>query len=317
MTTTMRIFVSLAVLTAAACGDELTPGSLIDRERVLGVRAEVVGEPDRAWPAPGESVDLVALVEAPEQVRPLAWALAPCLAGEPVAGVPTCAAEPLTVIEGSGPEVRARIDVPAAEQLGDAWQLAVVGVICAGGQPVIAEHGHAGCDGDGAVATPVVATITLMLDQANLNPSLADGTVQLAGTVWPPAPAQPMTGCADGELLQVAIDPALPVGDQELVIGIEMADAAREIYTTLEGEPEIEVERRERLQLSHFVTAGELASQYSVVDSDAERTAAEVEWTPPELDAIPEDGLRVRFTVVARDLRGGVGWTSRELCAVR
>ncbi len=317
---TIRTALSLSLLVSLmpACSDDLTPGSLIDRERVLGARVEVIGDSQRATPAPGESIEVIFLVEGPGPVRPLAWALAPCIAGDPVGGVATCAEEPFDSIQGSGAEARISIDVPAAEQLGDAARLAVLGLICAGGSPARDQDGNPVCVGDGAVATPVALQISILRDQANHNPSLVTGALAIDGAGWPAASAQPMTGCAaSAELPQVAVDEEVPVEDQIHVITIEVSDDARETYTAIEGDPPREVEYRERLQLSHFVTAGELERQYSVIDRDAVVSMAEVEWTPPAIEEVPEDGLRVRFTLVARDLRGGVAWTARELCAVR
>jgi len=77
--------------------------------------------------------------------------------------------------------------------------------------------------------------------------------------------------------------------------------------------------RREALRLSFFTTAGELAGQFRVVESDDPSSAPEsrVTWTPPAPADVPDVGLEVHFTVVVRDLRGGIDWTTRTVCVRR
>jgi hypothetical protein len=70
---------------------------------------------------------------------------------------------------------------------------------------------------------------------------------------------------------------------------------------------------RETLQISQFTTDGELDHSYNFVEASDESAVndLEVKWDAPEV--APVDG-RVRFTFVARDLRGGVGYAARTVC---
>lgn len=67
--------------------------------------------------------------------------------------------------------------------------------------------------------------------------------------------------------------------------------------------------QRERLFVSHFVTAGELERPFSTVTIDDR--VVELEWVAPT------DERDATFYLVVRDQRGGVDWTTRSLCSER
>lgn len=86
---------------------------------------------------------------------------------------------------------------------------------------------------------------------------------------------------------------------------------ARETYARADGGV-----AREPLRLSFFASAGELPRQFAVVEAadPAETSEVTMAWTPPPVEEVPPEGLTVRIVIVARDLRGGVDFTSRTLC---
>jgi hypothetical protein len=84
----------------------------------------------------------------------------------------------------------------------------------------------------------------------------------------------------------------------------------------MQGDPPRPVALRESLQISQFSTAGKLERPFSTIDSAVgdDQSIAEVKYETPAATLIPAEGLVVRFTFVARDLRGGTDWTTRSLC---
>lgn len=105
--------------------------------------------------------------------------------------------------------------------------------------------------------------------------------------------------------------PEVVAGSADIELGMTSSTADRESYTAADG-----TLRRESLRLSFFSTAGELEGQFRVVEHDDPSDAPEsrITWTPPLVEDVPDEGLEVRFTVVVRDLRGGIDWTTRTVC---
>jgi hypothetical protein len=121
--------------------------------------------------------------------------------------------------------------------------------------------------------------------------------------------------------------PRVYVGDDEYEIFFRFDPSDREWYLRkikVNTEYELE-ERREELALSHALTTlgGSLDSFTSVVRFDVDDSEAEatVKYKPPsessQKDAkepVPTEGRLVRFYFGLRDQRGGVDFTTRELC---
>lgn len=320
----MRHF-ALIVLSLAGCGDTLDPGSLVTRSRVVGARVEVDGDPTRAWPAPGETATVRWIVANPDAAPPMAWALAVCLSTPDGLG---CAAAPFASEAGSGEVPVAHIVVPAAEALGEATALRVIGIICADGSPDLSGETPA-CAGEAPTVTIVGLTVGLAVDGVgapNRSPAIADDAVRLGDAPWvalEPSEEPALTGCASAPAAGSAALPIVHVTDEEVVVGVRARNEDREGFTTTAPDGS-SAAKRESLQFSHFTTAGELDRQFSVIDGDDPTTAPaiEVTWRPIPEDAdepatIPATGLRVRFTLVLRDGRGGVDHTTRVACLIQ
>ena len=278
------IWLAGLALAASACSEPFDPASLIDSTRVLGARVEVTGDPGRSTPAPGESATVTWLVQAPGELPPLAWSFAVCPSASTSAL--SCGGEPLMVREGIG-QPHFDLTIPPAEALAGARRLLIAGQI-------------AGTE----------ATLNLPLafeTEANQNPLLRGRPVWFAGEPW----AESMTGC---ESL-----PQVQAGTKGHVIRLETLDSDRERFTGVAGSPPMPVPTRESLQISQFATAGEMNSAYAFVESHDERSPADVQvkWDAPAPEHVPANGLQVRFTFVARDLRGGMDWTHRSLCVTK
>ncbi len=145
-------------------------------------------------------------------------------------------------------------------------------------------------------------------DEANHNPT-ADRAFTLDGQPW--AATVGDDPCAVG--------PRLSGASKDHVIGNLTDGSDREAYTALEGSPAVATQTRESLQVSQFVTAGKLKSQFSFVEATDEQpaTVVNVTWEAPQAADIPANGLAVTFTFVVRDNRGGTDWTTRALCVTQ
>ena len=127
------------------------------------------------------------------------------------------------------------------------------------------------------------------------------GVERQAANHHPRAPELSLAGRPWGEACE-------PVGAAPVEIAVATRGDDREPFIDGDG-----AAQRETLRLSFFATAGELEGQFRVVEpTDPDDKIVSMTWTPPEM---PDGGLEMRFTVVARDLRGGVAWTQRALCA--
>ncbi|HVZ35869.1 MAG TPA: hypothetical protein VG963_25755, partial [Polyangiaceae bacterium] len=143
---------------------------------------------------------------------------------------------------------------------------------------------------------------------------------------WPAradASSLPWEGCAqDPTLLQVR------AGEKEHTIRARFDPSDREAYAQQiqQNGQEILRDRRESLLLSATISTkgGKLARYESLLDDTVADAQAEISvgYTPasppnkgaaPE-DQIPENGRLVRFSFTLRDQRGGVDFTTRELC---
>jgi hypothetical protein len=145
---------------------------------------------------------------------------------------------------------------------------------------------------DGEPATALTFQLPVEHEAPNHHPRA--GALSFAGQPWEPGACPEVVAGA---------------GDVEITVATDGGD--REPYTTDEGEA-----RRESLRLSFFTTAGEMDGQYRVVEADdpADAPVSRMTWTPPSVEDTADGGLEVRFTVVVRDLRGGIDWTTRTAC---
>lgn len=295
------LLVALLVLAAfaAGCMPDFEPASLIDRVRVLGARVDVAEDPGRASPRAGETATVTWLVTAPGEMPPLSWAFM----------VAEGHAEPFALLQGQGTP-HFDVVVPADAKAG--W-LSVVGQICAGGEPVIDEATKLpACTGGDAGTTAKMEIAIQTDDQPNRHPEVAGRALWFDGAEWAAnADAADADGC--GGL------PRVTAGSKGHVLRVRTVGDDRERYLALRGDPPVPTMVREALQISQFTTAGELERVYSAVEASDGRAEADVnvKWTAPKADDVPEGGMKVGFTVVVRDGRGGLDWVTRSVCVER
>lgn len=304
----MRLALVLVALFAGGCVMDLPTGVQVERPRVLGVRVDVDGDPERAAAQPGDSLTLRWLVVGSGTERP-EWstAMAVCAAAPSNIGIPTCDGAPFAFQLPTPPtsEPSFSFEVPTDTE---ATELLVLGVLCSGGTPVFSMDDLPSCEEEEAVAERVIFSFPVARTAPNRHPSLSDEALTFDDAPWPASDAVPDSGCAGGDLLQVEArgeeDPSF--------IRLTTSPDDREVYEELVlGEtPRVE-ETREELLVSHVATAGLFTRLQSEVFDEA---PVEVPWRHPE--EIPADGLTVRFWFVARDQRGGMDWVERALCVV-
>jgi hypothetical protein len=301
-----RASLSLLLL-FGACAPSMDPASLVEKTRVIGARVEVEGAPERAMPRPGERAHVRWLVTAPAEMPPIGWTFALCTG--PSSAATGCGHEPLGVMQGHEAQPAMDITVPPAEALGDARVLVLFGRVCSNSEPMIDAAGRPACtmNGDGTTA---VLTIPLAMAAGddNHNPALAGEAMTVDGQPW-----------ALDDHADCAGLPHVMAGTVDHLLRVETAAGDRERYTEMMGDPPVPTERREALQISQFSTAGKLARTFSTVEAadPGDRPTVEVKWKAPAADQVPAAGLVVRFTFVARDLRGGADWTTRAVCVIR
>jgi hypothetical protein len=281
------------------CGDPIKDAQQIEELRVLGGRAEVEGDSDRATPAPGETASVSFLVADPGGVSPdTVWSLAVCVAVETNYGVPSCRDELIATAEQEtlGTAIPT-IDfvVPDEAALGDAESLAVLGVICDGGTASAEAFGEAGC-GAGQVTQRVSMEVFVGGgDAENHNPDLADSALFVDDELWESA-----LDCSMAEARSVSAD------GKEHRVTLELTEAARELQTRTLDDVSVE-----SLQISHFATGGFLERRFSNVAPETSDFSQELTWSAPKE---ARQGDEVSFFFVVRDQRGGISWLTRTLC---
>lgn len=304
---TKLIPLSLAMLGLPACAS-FDPGSLITDDRVLGVQVQVDGDPQRSAPRPGETAKISLLLAGVDGAPAVSWALVVCLpSGAPGA---SCQGEPLAVASGTGATPTLALTVPGDAELGTASTLQVGGIVCQRGEPELTSDG-ARCTGDGADGTTLIYQLALARapdgSDDNRAPELADTALRFDEQPWT-ATSVAAEGCVDQGL------PTFRADEKEHDIDIELGANARELTSSPGAEAAYE-----ELQLSHFVTAGELSRQFSFVEpSDPSvRPKVRVKWTAPKAKKLIGDSLTATMTLIVRDLRGGIARTERVFCIVR
>jgi hypothetical protein len=292
-----KLIIVLALATAG-CTSTFDAATLIARDRVLGAKVTVDVDPTRAWPAPGEAATVTWLTASPGDSPPFSWVLAACPAATST-GFPSCAGPVFAHSEARGPVPVLKLAIPADVAT---RSVVVLGAICASGTPVVDPATFTATCDDGSLADRVSQHIFLAGDGAtNHHPDLVNAPIELAGVAWA---ASDQPGCARL--------PVVAAGSDDVRVGVAFAASARELFAV----PDDPAPWREELQLSPFATAGELKQQYAYVEADDDRTVSPVvvEWTPPSAAEVPADGLRVTFSFVVRDLRGGLDGATRALC---
>ena len=304
--------VLVAALLLGGCGPTFDPASLIKTTRVVGVRVEVDGAPDRAMPKPGETASVTWLLTSPQATPPVSWVFALCAPGTEGGKTSlSCESTPVALFQGTQNPPRVSITIPAADALGTATSLLLYGELCAGpdSTPTFdAESGIPRCTGGGAGTSASVLISLQRGADTNHNPT-AERAFTFDGQPWAPRVAGD-DPCVSG--------PRVSAASKDHIIGNLIEGTDRESYSALAGDPPVATPTRENLQISQFTTAGELKSQFSFVEAADEnpQTTVTVKWNAPKAADVPATGLAVTFTFVVRDNRGGVDLTTRAACVV-
>jgi hypothetical protein len=317
ITVTLIIAGIVAVL-AAGCSNDLPVASVLERTRVLGARVEIASDPGRAEVVPGEAATVAWIVAGPSAPASLDWAFALC-AGSASGGDCADAAQPIAT--GSGTPVTAAFTTPDAATLGSDQLPLMVGAVCADGTLGFDPSGQlATCTGAGASGTTVNFVVPVTPDGAtpNRHPVLSNDVIQLGGADWDPATAMAATaGDACDASTGLPVVGATPAGQDAVKQEIRIVSDGDDRETYTPGDRTTPV--LEDLQISNFTTAGKFDSSYAAIFATDTRPDADttVKWAPPAAaDLRGAGGQVVVFYFVVRDLRGGLDWTSRALCAV-
>ena len=294
----MTKLISIFMLAATACTSTLDPATLITRDRVLGAKVTVDVDPQRAWPAPGEAATVTWIMASPDAAPEVSWIFAACPAATSE-GFPICAGPVFAQSQSSGAVPVLQLAIPADIA---SPSVVVLGAICPSGTPVVDEATFtASCD-DGSLPDVVSQHIVIANGGApNHHPDIVDAPFTVAGTTWDASDAPDCDGL-----------PEVAAGSEKVRLGLAFDAASRESFAVADDP----APWREELQLSPFATAGDLVERYAYVEADDPREISPVvvEWTAPSADEVPAEGLRVTFSFVVRDLRGGLDATTRALC---
>ena len=311
----------------AACGPGFDPASFIERPRLVGAEVRVEGAPGRATPLPGDEVTLEPWLLQPEVPSPVRASYVVCAATDVRRGAAGCRAMPLAFVPATPPSESlppVAFTVPSEAELAGASQLLVLVASCdRSALPSLdASTFLPTCDDPMARAELTTLQIPLAFDAmlANHHPTLLDEAFTVDAGSWSPRTESPPASCAlaepDETLPRVVIpsDAAPPDAMEPFAVTLTFTtdEDDRETYGSAASP------LRESLQISHYVTHGQMERSFSAVDamSDPSMPVA-IDWIPPAFVDVPEAGAVVRFTWIARDLRGGFARADRALCLVR
>lgn len=283
-------------LLALGCDEPLSSVELIDKTRVVAARVEVAGDPTRAAPLPGESVEVRMILLAPELAPAFAFAMRSCVATETRLDDTRCSSEALATSASLDPV--AGPPLLAFEAPADATgkeRLAVFASVCPSGESLPAEDALRCGDGSEILR----ATVDFSMDDGthpNSNPAFS--AVLLDGTPLPPESAT-TTDC-------VALT-TVPRGSKH-TLRVELDELSRDPLPAETGADTT----RESLLVSYFIDQGDLDHALSSIPSVQAVAAASTVWTAPgSAGDVPR---LARFVVVARDGRGGSDIVERRVC---
>jgi len=307
---------AFCALLLQACGEPLVAPELIVNTRVLGARVESATDPTRAWPAPAEGATVRWLLANPDGAPKVGWAFSLCTAKPVSRGLPLCEGSPFAhrMSEGTSTDApQFEFAVPDLQSLGGATEVVVRAAFCTSGTPAFSKDGvdFASTRCPNATNEPLLATTEIPLwltDATNHVPTFDAVSFGFDGAPW--------TGITDAE--EQSVDciagersiPTVPADgtthDLALAIPTELSESLPS-----SSAPGLD---RETLQLSHYVTGGDLERAFSSVSLDAPSAKVAVAWTAPiQVDA---GGRLLRFYFILRDGRGGTAWAKRTLCVV-
>lgn len=281
-------------LALPGCEPPLKSVELVAEPRVLGARVEVMDDPGRAAPAPGERATVRFLVASPELSQSLGFGLAACPSVHHDGARADCADAPFAELSSpNGVQAEASLDFEVPAELDPDGRLAVLGVVCPDGSP---NEDGSGCEG-------AVPGLRLQLelelshpDNVNQNPELQPDSLGFDDDAWPAV--APVSGDCAGQGF-VEVDPATTH-----TIQVQLDEEDRDALP----HPDKLDPARESLQLSHFATDGDLGRAFESVAWDSEELGRSTTWKAPDATGL------VRFWIVLRDFRGGGAWVERAVC---
>jgi hypothetical protein len=286
----------LGGLLSLGCDEALSSVELIDKTRIVAARVEVAGDPTRAAPLPGESVEVRLLVLSPEPDPALAFAMRSCVATETRRNDTRCSSDTLAASSSLDPvtaQPLLRFEAPSGGT-GDE-RLAVFASVCPAGASLPSAEARRCSDGSEILS----ATVDFSMDDGlhpNSNPVFTD--VLLDGTTLGPESSS-TTDCA---LLA-----AVPRGSKH-TLRVELDELSRDVLAVETGADTT----RESLLVSYFIDQGDMEHAFSSIPSTALAAAGSAVWTAP---ANVRDAPRLaRFVVVVRDGRGGSDFVERRVC---
>lgn len=279
-----------AIPALAGCDDPLKSVELVTEPRILGGRVEVKADSERAAPAPGESATFSLLVASPDSEQSYGYALSACSAALDRGTRATCAAPAFARASGNARTPSLDFEVPA--EIDPDGRVAILGVVCPAGA---ARADGAACDEGPSLPLELALELGRGAD-ANRNPELPAAALAFDDEPWPDLPLP------DGACLGLGLPELAPDSTHEL--RVELAESDRDqLPATSSLEP-----TRETLQLSHFISAGDVTRAFETIAWNQDELSRRVSFTAPA-----EPGL-VRIWFVLRDFRGGGAFASRAVC---
>lgn len=288
----------LKLLTMAAllsgCDDPLKSVELVAEPRVLGGRVEVMGDAERAAPAPGETATATFLLASPALQQSLGFALFACPAAVRNGARGDCDGDVFARVrldDGDAPVASLTFDVPS--DLDPAGRVLLRGVICPDGSPDADGESCNGAD----PGTAIQMELELARDgDVNLNPELEAESIRFDDEAWPELPA------TDGDCEGLGY-PEVDVSSEHTVTVLLDESDRDALPHPSELDPE-----RESLQLSHFISAGDISRAFESIAWDSDELSRQVTWKAPETPGL------VRVWFMLRDLRGGGAFAERAVC---
>lgn len=273
-----------------ACTPDFDPQSLVDKFRILAIKADPVSGP------PGRTVTLTPLLSESKFGRfpILVWLTCDPLPGQ----------TGLQCLEtgGAGQVSLSETLTVTLPELGDGEEekeISVILLACAGTPqvPDFERGDYSFCDSP--ESDIAVRTITVARETPNYNPAIIYLTFM-----------SPETGAlVPSEETRTVLD--CTAGCSDFAVQMTLADISVETYT-VEHFGEVDT-LRENTFISWYATTGGFSDSrtfegaYTEKDEIRENLVYDVTWTPPE------EGGDVTFYFVAYDGRGGVDYTVREM----
>jgi hypothetical protein len=347
-----RIAIAIGLLCClAACEDDLPKVTLISHMRVLGARSEVMGDPARSNPRPGETARLTWSVGYPEiesSDDQLASLFLACTAPDRYTGVPVCQeiidaasgkrppgfgfdaptgcdVEPNSKQKVAGIDLFCVTGTPVVEvDVGESIKTnrLVQGIICRNGVPQFDLSSPTGAScvrNDGASddefeSISVNGMLNVELDDSVVNHNPDHELFELR---------MRSEGAGDGRPWRPTPSEALPDLVEDCSAAPQGSIETNSGHTQVIeiGYPRDKLED-EDLVFSIYATLGELSRRFTVIEyvpTDATSDTPDLTWelSEEQRDELLDEPTLVRFFFTVSDGRGGFDVTTRELCVAR